>query len=198
MLAALTRARVDAIAHGPRLAQALTRLHAVLQQYPSAVIAAAFTSASVAQGAFTVQRPPHWPMMGCAGLLGEHTALADALPQLAVILHTVTAALTPTHPRGGIPSPPSSSASSSSSSSAVALLSKSSKVSPPSWGCVLPLLWSKFSSFSLFEFLYLMIEASDSHDLKRTMVLQVILIVNMFASLVPRTRLITYSHLECP
>ena len=55
-----------------------------------------------------------------------------------------------------------------------------------------------FSSFSLFEFLYLVIEVSDSNDRKRTMVLQVILIVNMFASLVPRTRLITYSHLECP
>jgi serine/threonine protein kinase len=55
-----------------------------------------------------------------------------------------------------------------------------------------------FASFSLFECLYLVIAVSDSNDLKRTMVLQVILGVNMFASLVPRTRLITFSHLECP
>jgi hypothetical protein len=56
-----------------------------------------------------------------------------------------------------------------------------------------------FSSFSLFECLYLVIEVSDSKDLKRTMVLQVILIVNMFAF--PRaTHSVdnVFTPLECP
>ncbi len=55
-----------------------------------------------------------------------------------------------------------------------------------------------FSSFSLFESLYFVIAVSDSNDHKRTMVLQVILVVNMFSSLVPRTWLIKYSRLEYP
>jgi hypothetical protein len=48
--------------------------------------------------------------------------------------------------------------------------------------------------FGHFESIYLVIEVSDCNDTQSTIVLQSIFVLNMFASLVPCTRLITYSR----
>jgi hypothetical protein len=64
--------------------------------------------------------------------------------------------------------------------------------------------WDKlkrFSSLSLFESLYLVMHWSDSNendsnDNKRKLVLQTVFVMHIFASLVPRTRMLTYSSLE--
>jgi hypothetical protein len=51
--------------------------------------------------------------------------------------------------------------------------------------------YKQFSSWSLFESVYLVMNWSDLNDTKRTMVLQTVLVMNMFSSLVPRTRMLT-------
>ncbi len=54
----------------------------------------------------------------------------------------------------------------------------------------------RFSSSSLFKCLYFVIQVSDCTDQKRTMVLQTVLVMHIFSSLVPRTRMFTYSCLD--
>ncbi len=51
---------------------------------------------------------------------------------------------------------------------------------------------------SLFECLHLVMHWSDCHDQQRTIVLQTILVMNMFSSLVPRTRMFMFVCLERP
>jgi fatty acid desaturase (delta-4 desaturase) len=55
-----------------------------------------------------------------------------------------------------------------------------------------------FSSWPLFESLYLVMHWSDSNDKKRTMVLHTVLVMNIFSSLVPCTRMRTISCLDRP
>jgi hypothetical protein len=66
---------------------------------------------------------------------------------------------------------------------------------PTSWTYPIP-LGSLFGH--VFESVYLEMHWSDSNDKKRTVVLQTVLVMNMFASLVPCTRLTTHSRLERP
>jgi ABC-type iron transport system FetAB ATPase subunit len=54
----------------------------------------------------------------------------------------------------------------------------------------------RFASWSLFESFFLVKEVSDCNDKERTTSLQAVLVVNMFASLVLRTRWITHARLE--
>ncbi len=59
---------------------------------------------------------------------------------------------------------------------------------------VICLTW--FSTFSLFESLHLVMHWSDSSDKTRIIVLQTVLVMTMVSSLVPRTRIRTYSCLN--
>jgi hypothetical protein len=68
--------------------------------------------------------------------------------------------------------------------------------SSKSWKRVVKKDGSRLSHF--FESFSLVTQVSDCNDSTRTMVLQTVLVINMFAHLVPCTRLITHTCLERP